>query len=92
VGPSQTLTEWAPGALYRAEKRSERESNHLTTSNADINTAMSYTYAFMARTETNVPVVLVGKRLVPKERLCRNTQPTLKVRVKCLNIQRNYAV
>lgn len=77
---------------YRAGKRSERESNHLTQSNAEINIAMSYTYAFMARTGTNVPVELVGKRLVPKESLYRNTQPTLKVRVKCLSIQHNYAV
>ena len=92
MGPSQPLTGWVPGALYRAVKRSERESNHLTPYNAEINIAMSYTYSFMARTGTNVPVVLVGKRLVARESLSRNKQPTLKVRVMCLNIQHNYAV
>jgi len=78
VRTSQPLIEWVPGALYRAEKRSGLESNHLTPSNAEIKTAMSYTYAFMARTGTNVPVVLVGKRLVPNESLSHNTQATLR--------------
>ena len=54
-GPSQPLIEWVPGARCRAGKRSERESNHLTPSNEETNIAMSYTYAFMARTGTNVP-------------------------------------
>jgi hypothetical protein len=39
VGSSQPVIEWVPGALYRAEKRSERESNHSTTSNAEIKPA-----------------------------------------------------
>jgi hypothetical protein len=78
VGPSQPLIAWVPGALYRAEKRSKRETNHLTPSNAEIKTAMSYIYVLMARTGTNVPVVLMGKRLVPKESLSRSTKPTLK--------------
>jgi hypothetical protein len=77
-GPSQPLIECVPGALYRAEKWSERESNHLTPSNAEIKTVMSYTFAFMAHTGTNVPVVLVGKRIVPKESSSPNTQPTLR--------------
>jgi hypothetical protein len=58
VGPNQPLIQWVPDALYRAEKRSERESNNLTPSTAEIKTAMNYTYAFMARTGTNLPVVL----------------------------------
>ena len=78
AGQSQLLIEWVPAALYRAEKRSGRESDHLTTSNAEIKTAKSYTYTFMARKGTNVPVVLVGRRLVLKEILSRNTQPTLR--------------
>jgi hypothetical protein len=78
-GPSQPLIQWVPGALYRAEKRPERESNHLTPSNAEIETAMSYTYAFIARIGTNLPVVLVGKRLDPKEISSRTTQPTIRI-------------
>jgi hypothetical protein len=63
VWPSQPVIEWVLSALFRAVKRSGRESNHLTPSNAEIKAAMSCIYAFMARTGTNVTVVLVGKRL-----------------------------